>query len=259
MERETPSEQSEFDNDSEFRSMVSDLTTLYKCPVPTQRIQAVVQSSLSQNRPVSRTAPALNRKWLKWIPNMRLEAILPAALAVVFLVAATSAASSLVERALNLSPAAQPVLSGNLGEHVHLSQTVQGFTVTVERIYASSKLVIVGYTIKGPSERSFVSFEPFAGPRSENSRMPTLREHLGVELRGTPNSWTTGVQNGAIGGLLVYDTGTVRAGTRVLHLHLTMPAVSAIERTGNHLNSFRFVTVRGPFVFQLRVPLRRNR
>lgn len=232
-------------NDPVLQAIVSDLEAEFKCSVPGHRLDRSIAASIQerQSRLVDADAERPRRCWFR----SRLSSAVVGAIVAGMLVASGYRILSPVETALNLSPTTRQIVSLKLGQRLHLSQTVRGFTVTINRVYVNPSMVVIGYTIRGPAVRTFRSFEPFGASSGAQAQMPTLRiSHR--ELSGTQNSWTSGIENGVEGGVLVYHGGLVGS-SGTLHLQLDAPAISAVEQTGSGSSSVRFLTIRGPFVF----------
>jgi len=48
-------------------------------------------------------------------------------------------------------------MQAGLVREVNLPQSTCGFTMTIQRVYADANRVVVGYTITGPTNRSFIN------------------------------------------------------------------------------------------------------
>lgn len=70
-----------------------------------------------------------------------------AAVGLALVMAATVYAAGNLWEAL---PFWQPVASAGLGEELHLTQSLNGYRVTLERAYADANQILVGFTIAGP-------------------------------------------------------------------------------------------------------------
>lgn len=233
--------------------MLRDLEVLYQRPVPNARIEHLVERKAQQRLVPMPREPRGSSNGLTGALGFRLGWLAVAVAAIAVLAAAAYPAWALVDQALNLTPTGRLVVSEGLGKRVHVARTAQGFTITVERVYADPRGIIVGYSISGPESETFHSFSPFAGPAYKHVELPVLRNDRGHELPGALASLMTGVDSGANGGVLIYDTGRVFPDEHELRLNLTMQAISAAESVGNP-GSVRFITIPGPFVFRFRIP-----
>lgn len=232
------------ENDAILQAIVSDLEAEFKCLVPAHRLDRQIAVSIRERQ--SRSVCADGDRHGPRRFRSRLSSAIAGALVAGTLVAAGYRILSPVETALNLSPTTRQIVSRKLGEPLHLSQTIRGFTVSIERAYVSPGMVVIGYTIRGPAGHTFRSFEPFGASNGTQAQIPALRVSR-RQLSGTQNSWTTGVENGVEGGVLVYHGLAGYSGK--LHLQLDVPAISADEQTGSGPRSVRFLTIPGPFVF----------
>lgn len=185
-----------------------------------------------------------------WLP--RRLAPLVALAAILFLAGATYAAVTIVDRALEMNSGTQRILSENLGRTVNLSQTLDGFTLSVRREYADANQIVIGYTIAGPPDRTFNSLLPFGS----EARIPSLSDANGQEFPAGPFAWGTGVDEGKVGGVLVYDASGIQALHGDLRLRLAMTGVSGFERANpSDSASARPFAISGPVIFDLTVPV----
>jgi len=176
----------------------------------------------------------------------------PLAMVCVFLLAgAAYSAITVLDQAFNMNPGTQRIVTANLGRVLGLTRTVAGFTVTIGRVYADSNQIVIGYTISGPPNRTFNSLLPFAPP---DPRIPSLTDAAGREFPVGPVSWGTGVQEGRVGGVLMYQTAGIADASKDLALHLTFAGILAVERIGENPSSSRDVVVHQAFDFTFPVP-----
>ena len=68
-----------------------------------------------------------------------------------------TASSQLVDQAFSLRPGMAHIMQAGLVREVNLPQSTCGFTMTIQRVYADANRVVVGYTITGPTNRSFIN------------------------------------------------------------------------------------------------------
>ncbi len=83
-----------------------------------------------------------------------------------------------------------------LGHDLNLSQTANGFTVTVGRVYADANEITIGYTVTGPPGRDYVTIAVGDGA-------PTLIDARGQRLKVAPRPRVQGEQQA---GLMHYET-----------------------------------------------------
>jgi len=77
----------------------------------------------------------------------RLFALAAVALCVLTMTGATYAAVPVLTRVFDLGGASR-VIQRHLGEEVHRSQTLAGYTMTIERVYADPNRVLIAYSIR---------------------------------------------------------------------------------------------------------------
>lgn len=177
------------------------------------------------------------------------------------LLGAAPSIRSRVEQALLLGDDTRVIIERDLGSDVSLSQSVHGFTVTIERVYADTDHVIIAYSIAGQPGHTYQNFHPHD---VDGSASPTLHDARGNELSLSPTSWGSGVESGEGGYVLVFDASGVATAEQVLILRLELPALTVIEKhvhgetppmpwarvcTGDVCT----FTVPGPFTFDLTV------
>jgi len=180
----------------------------------------------------------------------------------------------LLERALpqSRSGAGSPSDAGQapsqpLGQPVNLVQSTCGYTMTLKRVYADADRVIVGYTIVGPTGRSFSGFE---------TRPMTL-----TDMQGHSLAWNTGggvTQGNEAGQYTGFDASGIPGHPSSLTLHLVVRSLTAFEilgakepaRVGCETYPFvgegvvmghdeRWVRVAGPLTYDFTVPVSPSR
>ena len=215
-------------------------------------------------------------RWAQLMPNTRLGwAFL--ILSLLLVVGATAYAVNLWE----VMPFWQHIEEAGLGQEVHLSQTLNGFTVTLERVYADANQIVVGFIVSGPPDQ-----------KVHLTRI-TLSDDRGTEFRGmvgagTDASGTLGVSvslpPGTGGEVFVFDASPVQGRPSELELYLEVelwatelhstptakgetPAQPVQEESGAQMaedrraivmatpaQTMRDVRIVGPFTFDFSVP-----
>ena len=90
--------------------------------------------------------------WTRLMPTTRLGwAGLITALLLAFS-AGAYAVAPLLSQAFQMEAGLYHIEQANLSQEVNLSQTVDGITVTLERVYADANRIVVGYTVNGSTD-----------------------------------------------------------------------------------------------------------
>lgn len=204
------------------------------------------------------------------VPSPRLAIL--AAVVVVLLVFAggTVATVPLVTRSLNQSSKTQRIVADGLGKEVNLASTVDGFTVTLERVYADPGMIAIGFTISSPPGHDFKSFNVYGNVFGQGSD-PTLTDGRGHTYSLGPHGFQfnlgTGVEGGTTGNVLIYDAAGLPGGSGEISLHLSIAALSVYEQVapdhrpagtsycGEQTSPIRCFNVAGPFTFDFIVPV----
>lgn len=110
-----------------------------------------------------------NSRWFGLVPKTRLAwAFLP--LIVLLLGGAVYGASSLIGELFQ--KVAPQIEEAGLAQEMDLSQTIDGVTVSLERAYADSNVVLLGFTLSGPDEK----YQPELGKLStaDGQELPSM-------------------------------------------------------------------------------------
>jgi len=164
-------------------------------------------------------------------------AVLVACLLVAVLAGTGYAGMPLTDEHLGSSPATLPILQ--LGKPLHLVQTVQGYTVTLERAYAQSDFVFVGYTISTPPGTLFNNLSPHS---------TTLSDNQGRELP-LRAQWAYGVQGGAEAMMATYRRTDQESEQKSIRLWYTIQSIDTDTTTG------AAEMAHGSFAFDFTVPI----
>lgn len=248
--------------DSAMASLIADLERVYTEAIPPDR-RAMIARVLYRHAH-RQHAPPLRRFQLPHWP--RWQTIVAAVVLIAIIVAGGAyAATSLVDQALNYeaNTGTAGIAQRNLGENLNLSQSVCGFTMRVQRVYADANRVVIGYAVSGPSGRHFINGFYAA---------PTLAVEGGRELPRQSGAGA-GMDGNETGSYWSYDASAVAGNAKTLRLHLTVPYVQTTEtlttrdpapvvcETYSHVRETvmegkptRWVEV-GPFAFDLTVPV----
>lgn len=182
-------------------------------------------------------------------------------LLVIFLTGSSLGVFSILDRAFLSEPETAGIIIGNQGQTVSLSQSFDGFTVTVERVYADEKQIIVGYKVSGPPERKFSNFALFGTYSYDENRliatMPLLFDDEGRLYLASSTSWGSGVYDGYGGYILKYEINDPKESVEKLNLRLEANALQAIEIIPA-TNETRTLIIHHPFVYDFTVGITRR-
>ncbi|MDD5037765.1 MAG: DUF4179 domain-containing protein [Dehalococcoidales bacterium] len=119
-------------------------------------VQKVEPSPEWWNKAVSRVEEQKRRsRWSVLIPRTRLAWIL-LPLILLLIGGTVYGASSLVRELFQRL--ATDVEKAGLAQELDMSQTIDGVTVKLERAYADSNVILLGYTVSGPKSRYYTDF-----------------------------------------------------------------------------------------------------
>jgi len=163
----------------------------------------------------------------------------------------------------------QHIEETHLAQEINLSQTLDGVTVTLERVYADANEIVIGYTVKKPagqnlhvSRMSLTDEQGRAFSEMTGAGVAGTSELLGVQLPPGEGAYVT-----------AFDASVVEGKPERLHLHLTMHLVELVpvdqspvtptvplpepSETGvivAQAQPMREEVVGGPFTFDFSVP-----
>lgn len=247
------------DADGDLARLVADLDRVHTSTTPPARLRAAVQRLAAQQTCAPQHEPlAPRRRGLSWRRGRVAALALVAAIA---LAGSAVADPSLVDQALSMLPGSAQIVTQHLGAQVDLAQSVCGYTMTVNRVYADANRIVVGYTLAGPAGRSINNI--IASPTLTDAQGHTLPP---LEGAGTALSGNQGGDEAA------WNAASLAGNAGPLALHLSVPALSAVEVISGSspaavscesyaplrsadATTIRSVTVNGPLTFNLSVPV----
>lgn len=219
-----------------------DLTTAYVTEPPPQ-VTAAIERLVDQRRREEKHRP---RSPLRRFGLRRRLSLLAAVGLVVLVMEAAYRILPIVDRAFFIDAGTQQILNGGLATQLNLTETKNGYTVTLQRAYADANRVVIGYTIHGPDGHSLSDTE-LAFLRD------SLRDASGKALP------PLGGGDFAPGGATLdnFDASGVPSTTKNLTLDLTIAQPQALA--GGGLGTSPPITVGSPFSFHFTVPFRGGR
>ena len=179
-------------------------------------------------------------RWLGLMPRTRLAwALLPLILLLIGGAAygATSLISELFQRF------AADVEVAGLAQELDLSQTIDGVTVRLERAYADSNVVLVGFTVSGPGARYYADAGKLSS--ADGQSLPPMIG-MGV-VPGSDIILGNWASSERVAMIVAFDASSVKGAPSELSLRLeTQVADSAVPGADQ--------TLVGPFKFDFNLP-----
>jgi hypothetical protein len=211
------------DGDVELERVVNDLDHLGQIcrssTVPPQLDARVLQALRAR---ATEQTPQQRHGWLarRLFAQPRSIGLIAVVVASLFAIAGVAYATvPALSRVFDMG-AAHSVLSQSLGTRVNQSQTVAGYTMTVERAYADANRVLIAYTIRPPAgaQRQW-NLTP------DNLKVVTAS---GVQLpdRGYVVASDTGQPDAT---LQMFDAAGITDDPKEIHLRLTVPWIDGME------------------------------
>ena len=246
--------------DRDLLGLVGDLDRMSASITPPQGVTMATARALREaaHRRPRRRSLGLS---LPGLPAGRLGTALAGLLAVLLLSGVGYAAITGLDALYGEHTGTQPIVTERLGREVSISRRAHGFTVTVRRIYADPNRIVIGYTIAGPPGRAFnniIGWGDFDDtPGREVARSPILTDRNGREFAGGIGGDQGGGGTGSNPFLATYDSAGIGPDASEIGVRLRIGELTAYERIGE--GEFRDVSVDGPFVFDLTIPVERGR
>jgi len=187
--------------------------------VPPPAVVATIQRLTAERRQHPRQATFVRRfNPARWLP--RRLGVLPVVLALLVIVAIPVAAYqsiSMIQRVLNTDGGMRHVVANKLGQTLNLSQTIAGYTVTLQWAYADTNRVVVAYAVQQPDG------QPLERRVLSDSSLSDDAGHTLTFLGGPENE---------AGGAYVesFDAAGVASRDGQLRLHLAIPLFTALRQ-----------------------------
>jgi hypothetical protein len=157
-------------------------------------------------------------QWARWVPATRLGWAGLILGALLLFGGVAYALHPVISQVFRLFPGWQHVEEAHLAQEVNLSQTLDGVTVTLERVYADANEIVIGYIIKGPNGQRYDAYHL------------TLTDAAGTVFPRTLGSGVTGQSDilkvsfpsGEGAYVLAFDAAPVEGAPTKLDLRLAM-------------------------------------
>lgn len=161
-------------------------------------------------------------------------------LLIVALVLAGTASAYIVpvlQQVLGMEPATQHLLQSKQYSNYHLSKTYDGFTITIEKAYADSNRVIIGYTIQSPAGRDPQFVFSFAGS--------VLKTAQGVVLPGLEGIGSANI--GINGNVFSFDAANIQGNPKAIQLDMSIPYGYLPQNSGFQVKGYLMFDFSVPF------------
>lgn len=247
----------EFPNDE----LAGDLNTIYTAAEPPADLRASIHWALRERAADRKREPVTTRRFDpgRWMPR-RFATLTISVIAVIVLIGASYASLPVLQEAFHINSGTDAIVANDLGQEVSISQTVQGFTMTVERVYADPNQIVIGYTLQGPAGRDFnhiMAWSVYDGTPAGRAVAPLLTDMQGHEIDGGFAPEGPGMQDGVAAGLLTFDGSSIDNSVQDINVRLHIGRLSAYERLGR--DQYQEVVVDGPLEFDLIIPVEHGR
>lgn len=215
--------------------------------------------------------PRPSSRWGRLMPTTRLGwAFLLLALSLAF-GAVAYAVTPVLSGVFQMEAGLQHIEQADLVQELDLSQTVDGVTVTLERVYADANRIVVGFTIKGPTgqryEARHLTLTDAAGT--------IFPDTVGYGVSGQSDILEASLPPGEVAYVLAFDAAAVKGAPDDLDLRLVMEVEELVlppdapgpppASTGSpaeppepmvvELQPIPVGAIVGPFTFDFSVPL----
>ncbi len=179
-------------------------------------------------------------RWLGHMPRTRLAwALLPL---IILLIGGTAyGASSLISELFQRF--APDVEVAGLAQELDLSQTIDGVTVKLERVYADSNVVLVGFTVNGPGARYYADAGKLSTADGQ-SLYPMIGMGVVPGSDVILGSWAPSER---VAMITAFDASSVKRAPSGLSLRLETSVADSVV-PGEDQTSV------GPFIFDFKVP-----
>jgi hypothetical protein len=183
-------------------------------------------------------------RWFGLMPKRRLAWVLVPVL--VLLVSGAVYGASPIIRGL-FQKWATDVEQAGLAQELDLSQTIDGVTVKLERAYADSNVVLVGFTVSGPEDRYYAEAGELSTSDGQN-----LRGMIGMGAvpgsKSILGSWQSSERAAVI---TAFDASSLEGNPS--ELNLTLETSVADAATTGESTTMGKATI-GPFKFDFSIP-----
>lgn len=212
-------------SDPALARLVGALDTAYTSPEPPAPMRAAIGHALRQQA-THASSPRAARA-TSWWPSARLprRAVVVTAsilLAALILGGGAFAVEPYLANLFNMEPGTQQVLALKLAQPVHVTQQLDGFTVTVEKVYADANNVLVAYVVTLPAGGGYTSamlVDPVAS--TDQGTLGPGGMGFGAANQGTSQA-----------NMLFFDASSITGTPSQLQVHLTASGLGAIADGG---------------------------
>jgi len=238
----------------------------------TQILQEIAEQEVSDSLnlwPAIRAQAQSQRRpsrWARVVPATRLGWAFLALALCLALGAVAYAVAPILERVFRIEAGLYDIEQAGLVQELDLSQTTDGITVTLQRVYADANRIVVGYTVSGPeglpTDRHLLS----AGETLSDATGTIFPWEVGHGITG-PSDLLEEVSSlpGEGAYVLSFDAAAVKGAPETLDLRLVMdvetyvvptpvPPTPGVYENRGPLEPVMPVSTAGPFTFDFSVP-----
>ncbi len=185
----------------------------------------------------------------RWVAAHRVAVIaLAAILAVGLMAGSVYAVTTLLDQVIGYDPGTKQVDLEHQYIEVNQSQTIGGFTVTLEKAYADANRVIIAGTVKKPSGHIY-NHAMLLGAALTTDQGVTLKQ-IGGDGYGN--------RNGNDAYVSWFDGAAINGAPKTLSLHLTATGLDVTQQDGDD-STVQNYTVPGSVSFDFSVPFHTGR
>jgi hypothetical protein len=236
------------DTDQASAQLVSDLDTLYTTPAPPPQLSATMLRAIEQ-RMAERQRQASVRRWAFPRAMPRGVGAVAAILVMLLIGGGVYAITPVLNQALTQldDTGLKQVDAAGLMHDVDLSQTIDGYTIHLQRVYADANRVMVAYTVQG-ADQKITGFTP-------NEMHLTTPDGLALPMHGR---FGLAKDGGVEGNIFTFDADSIQGHPAEVSLRLEVYGLQVFTSdapsppTGQPEEPTTIVS--GPFVFDFTVP-----
>jgi hypothetical protein len=218
-------------SDPRLMQLVGDLDAVYGTGQPPAHLAPAIAQTFHERAAAHSPRPPFplplwrrghGRGPARWLPRRAATVAAALVLAAVVLAGSAYALVPLLNSVFNMEPGTQQLIELNLAQRVHISRPLGGFMVTVERVYADSNRVVIGYTVATPPGHGY----------SVDLVDPVLTTQDGTALPGGSGMGSGNVGN-MEGNVLFFDASGITGNPTSLSLHLVAQGLGGNEFAGS--------------------------
>lgn len=173
---------------------------------------------------------------------------LAALLALALMAGSVYSVTSLLNQVIDSDPGTKQVDLEHLYVPVNQSQTIDGFTVKLEKAYADANRVIVAVTFKEPAGHTYNNVFMLGTKMTAN-------QNVTLPMLGGSGSGNRQAANAFV---LWFDGAAISGAPKTLSLHLTATGLNVAQQDGDQ-STFKDYTISGAISFDFTIPFHAGR